>query len=321
MTTLGFHARMANPLSMGYLAYLACFDSWRKIADKVVVVDGGSTDGSVQLLQQHASNDPKIRVLCNDLSHWGSRARWEQSTLNMQLGHEALAECDWIIRADADHVLDVASANSLRDDLESRFTNEPVVAFNVNYFKNGRYHRRQKPRNWIINNRLARMKGCRIGWGKDKITRMLSDHPMLVERESEFADPETGVRKTYLTGELIETGPVCDIEVYRYGHFFFTVEQAISKCRKWDDLVTAFAQKKPKNNLELLIEADAVGISGWHTRDELMRIWHPPEVQRLIGEYYEIGMLGGAKYRETARYHLLALQMIARLQRALPCFS
>jgi len=45
---IGVVASITNPLTTGYLAYLAFADSWSKVADEVVIVDGGSTDGSLE---------------------------------------------------------------------------------------------------------------------------------------------------------------------------------------------------------------------------------------------------------------------------------
>jgi len=43
--TVGVVTAITNPLSTGYLAYLAFVDSWSKVADQVILVDGGWTQG------------------------------------------------------------------------------------------------------------------------------------------------------------------------------------------------------------------------------------------------------------------------------------
>lgn len=296
MTSIGFHARITNPLTLGYYAYLACFDSWRKIADKVVVVDGGSTDDSIELLRHWVSDDPKIQVIDNEVSHWGQNFAWEQSTLNMQLGHDALDDCDWIIRADADHVVDIGTANHLLEELETRFSQSLSVAFDVYFFRNGRYHRRSTPRNWILNNRLARSHGLKVGWGKNELNGLLTDEPLKITREVTFIDPETDMVKPLGVGVPLGSVDVCALKVYRYGHFFFSPGQAIAKCKIWDDAVVRFTGKHPKTRLELRLEADVIGILRYMSQKEVLAHPHPAEMKRLGMEYYQPGMLGGALY-------------------------
>lgn len=322
MTKIGFHTRISNPLTKGYYAYLACIDSWRKVAGEVVVVDGGSNDGSIELLCDWIDNDPKVRILSNAMSHWGGNFAWEQSTLNMQLGQEELDSCDWIIRTDADHVLDTRTAQHLGAELESCDVQGYLnVAFPVLSFWNGRYHYRSSPRNWIINNRVAKLRGVRVGWGKDEETGSLSDCPLLISREESFIDPETGMTKPLLVGSRLVQEFVCAIRVYKYGHFFFTKEQCIAKCRVWDRVVVGFLGKRPKSRLEILLDSNTIGITRYVTKSALLSISHPPEARRLMEQYYQTGMLGGALYFPGVRLVLLALRLLVRMQHGLHRFG
>ncbi len=317
MTKIGFHTRITNPLTRGYYAYLACVDSWRKLADEVVVVDGGSTDGSIELLHEWIDDDPKVRILSNSMSYWGPNFRWEQSSLNCQLGHEELESCDWIIRTDADHVLDTTMAEQLKEELVSCCSECLNVAFPVLYFWNRQYHYRPSPRNWIINNRIAKSRSLRIGWGKDERTGMLSDSPLLISKEETFIDPETGLTKPLLVGTPLVPEHVCSARVYRYGHFFFTKEQAINKCRVWDRAVVEFSGKRPKSGLEIMHEAGVIGIRGYMARPAILSICHPPEAKRLIESYYQPGMLGGAKYVPGIKVILAIVSWLLRGEHAL----
>lgn len=307
MTKIGFHARITNPLTLGYYAYLACFDSWRKIVDHVVVVDGGSSDSSVETLRTWLHYDSKLEVINNDTSHWGSDFAWEQSTLNMQLGHQALDACDWIIRADADHVVDVNSASQLLAELEARFSGSLTVAFDVFYFWNGKYHQRKPARNWIVNNRLAKRLGVRIGWGRDIDRNLLVDDPLSIEYETSFVDPETAIVKPILHGRPLVMGPTCSLRVYRYGHFFFTRQQAIDKCRIWDNAVAKLTGSSRQSDFEIKVNADTLGIIGHMTKQELVTGNHPPELVRLFPGYYRAEMLGTALYFPGTRTVLRSL--------------
>ena len=272
------------------------------MVDRVVVVDGGSTDGSVELLLDWVEHDPKVEIISNEMTHWGKNFAWQQSTLNMQIGHDTLRDCDWIVRVDADHVLDTRNSTNLWELLTSCCEDKVNVSFPVYYFRNGKYHMRKAPRNWIINNKRASLLGLNIGWGKDEETGMLSDSPLIVHNIEYFVDPELHIQKPSLIGRRLHSEYVCPIPVYRYGHFFFTKEQAIQKCYVWDRAVTKFSGKRCKTRFEILVDADVLGIVDYMTKEELLSLDHPPEIKRVINEFYEPGMLGGAKYIPGVRY-------------------
>jgi hypothetical protein len=253
-------------------------------------------------------------ILSNKLSHWGSNFAWEQSTLNIQLGHDELEDCDWIIRADADHVLDTNMAHHLRTELETRCSQNLNIAFPVLFYWNGKYHRRPTPRNWIINNRLARLKGLRVGWGQDQETGLLSDAPLLITEERIFKDPETNVMKPYLIGTTLVPDFTSTAEVYRYGHFFFTREQAIAKCQVWSLAVADFTGRRSKGKLELMLDADVVGIVGYSAKAAIIDRLRPPPIRRLIEEYYQPSMLGGARYLPGIDLIVTILRWLVRLQ-------
>lgn len=314
---IGFHTRITNPLTLGYYAYLACIDSWRKFADEVVVVDGGSTDGSLELLQDWTDHDPGVRILSNSMSFWGPNFKWEQSPLNCQLGQEELESCDWIIRADADHVLDTRMAQGLRSELENNCSQFLNVAFPVLYFWNGRYHYRPVPRNWIINNRVAKSRDIRIGWGQDTNTGSLSDLPLQISQETTFFDPDTRMKKPLLMGIPIKPEHTCAANVYRYGHFFFTKKQAIAKCLIWDRAAVGYLDKRPKSRLAIRLDAEVVGIRRYLSRFDVLDMDHPPEANRLMEKYYQPGSLGGALYIPGVKSIFKILRYFVRIQNGL----
>ncbi len=139
MTKIGVHTHITNPLSSGYLAYLACVESWARVADKVVVVDGGSTDGSIPLLIDWIGQlANKMHVISTPETSWGKGQMWcwPQIAINRQVGFASLAT-DWAVHVDADHVLhDDISREAFQSEL-NKFTQSYVLSFWVSGFKGG----------------------------------------------------------------------------------------------------------------------------------------------------------------------------------------
>lgn len=316
MKRLGCHLRIRNSWSMGYFSYLACVDAWRKIADQTVVVDGCSTDESVSKLLEWVENDPTVSVISNDISHWGEKFRIEQSLVNKQMGHDILDDFDWIIGLDADHVVDLSTTKNFLSELNDHFNNDLLVSFDVYYFYNGKFHKRSKPRSWIINNRLAKQKGIRIGWGIDNKTGP-TDNPIIITGQESFIDPENGIEKIYYTGNALYDAPLCSIKVYRFGHFFFNKEQVIYKIRRWDSAISQRLSINPKSNLEALIDADVIGIRKFMSMCEIKKYDFPLEVTKIIDKVYYQGMLGGALYWGYSDYYKLFLRGIIKLSKFL----
>jgi hypothetical protein len=183
-----------------------------------------------------------------------------------------------------------------------------MIGFKTRYFRNGEYHTDSRLRNWILNQKYARRMGVNVGWGTDTKTGSPSDDPIIVERRVRFVDPETRVEKSFNTGPKVESGPACSLEVYRYGHFFFSKEQALRKCRIWDDALVRTIGGSRRNLVEMLVQIDCIGIKRYLGYEEMMSRWHPEEIRRVIERYYREGMLGGAVYRADAR----ALRFVLR---------
>jgi glycosyltransferase involved in cell wall biosynthesis len=308
---------VTNPLTSGYYAYLACIDSWRKVADDVVVVDGGSTDGSVQLLREWTNGDPKVRVLSSDLTHWGpgDRFSWPQIYVNRQAGHEAI-ETDWVIYVDADHVLSVSSAANLLPFLGAK-RNELLLSFPVFHFSNGRYVCRKVNRDWIVNRRLASERGLPIGWGIAGKGNPLTDYPIHVARRERFTDPDLHIHKEFLVGDPVEATATVPIEVFRYGHFFFTPRQCLEKCGRLDRAVGRYLGRPARGRLALMLESGLVGIRRYMSPDELLSIEHPPEIRRVIERFYSPPMLGGALSARLAPVQRFAVRQLAHLEKVM----
>ena len=82
--------------------FIESIKSWLPAVNELVVIDGGSTDGTVEAIE--AIGDPKIRIVSDEKTKWGEE--WEYSKMgeNFQRGYE---ECtgDYVFKFDTDYIL------------------------------------------------------------------------------------------------------------------------------------------------------------------------------------------------------------------------
>ena len=114
LPTIGVVTTATNSFSRGYLAYLACIDAWSKWADQIVIVDGGTTDESYDLLK-HWGAEGIWNIYHSPQTLWGTGGRWHaaQWTINTNAGLARL-DTDWAFVISSDYVLDLATTKRIR---------------------------------------------------------------------------------------------------------------------------------------------------------------------------------------------------------------
>jgi hypothetical protein len=319
LSTIGVHTHITNPLSSGYLAYLACIESWAKVVDEVVVVDGGSTDDSIAFLMNWLGPlGGKVKVVWTQESSWGKGDLWcwPQIAINRQIGLDAL-NADWAIHVDADHVLDDSvSRDTLQHELEKSSKPSRIQSFWVSAFDEGRLRRRIRTRAWIVNKRSMVNDGARIAYGIEEGSGSHLDYPVYLRKYSCFLDPLTNVKKRYWVGPLVEWGSTLDIDVVRYGHFFFTPDQFLYKCRRLDAALSRYVGRAPSATIALLLQ-NKVAVSRPNngvSKDELLSWPHPSSIKRVIAEFYQADMLGGLIYKKSILDYKLESVLLALLR-------
>ncbi|MEO0271936.1 MAG: glycosyltransferase [candidate division WOR-3 bacterium] len=314
MVTVGVHTHITNPLSSGYLCYLACIESWARVADEVVVVDGGSTDNSIPFLMDWLGPlARKVKVISTPETYWGAGEQWfwPQIAINRQVGFAAL-QTDWAIHVDADHVLsDTVTRKTLLTELQSA-ASESVLSFWVSAFSGDQLKYRVRSRQWIVNKRKHD-----IEYGIDEESRVHLDYPINAKSCAFFLDPVTGVRKSFLVGELIRSSGTLDIDTIRYGHFFFTVEQCIYKCRRIDLAISRYLGRAP-SKLRQITTDNKISLNKLTplTKDQILSLGHPMPIKKLIDWCWQRDMLGGVMYSSYAadRLFLRLFQLERKLR-------
>jgi hypothetical protein len=293
---IGLHTHITNAATHGYLGYLASVDSWLKVCDEVVLVDGGSVDHSLELLTGWVGQQDKLRVIATTESHWGAADAWEwpQIAINRQIGLQHLG-ADWAIHLDADHVLDNRTTGRIREEL-GQHQHHVLLDLWIGSFHNGAYRRKERKRSWILNLALIRGRNLQIAYGIDKHSGTGLDYPIWIESRRSFIEPGTGTAKDFYVGTEVVSEGAIEAESLRYGHFFFTPEQCLEKCMRIERAIARYRGGNPKSITEIRRGLRLDKIERCEPKEDLLAHDHPEEVKRVIERYYEPGMLGGAIY-------------------------
>ena len=299
LPTIGVHTHITNPLSASYLAYLACIESWAHIADDVVVVDGGTTDDSLEMLRKWLVEIHNVRIVSPPEAYWGAGDNWvwPQIAINRQIGLEQL-QTDWAVHVDADHVVDWRTTATLRNKLAT-MSDRLLLQMWIGGYTNGRYKRRLRKRAWILNWSKIRAQNLNVAYGleKERSSGLHLDYPVYIEEKRSFIDPVNSMLKCYYLGKWVPPEKTIKFDCFKYGHFFFTVDQCLQKCMRIERAIARFMQSSPRSLVEVQHQLRVSEIIGYESQADLLAKNHPPGIHRLIEAFYKEGMLGGAIYR------------------------
>jgi hypothetical protein len=155
----------------------------------------------------------------------------------------------------------------------------------------------------VIDRRAVVLSGRRIGWGQVLGgSGAFSDSPIWVMETRRFTDPILGGDRFYYVGTPVPVGGFVNGRCGRFGHFFFTWDQCMDKCQRWNTVVSRFLGRHRSYACELAYEQDLLGIDHFLSREEMLSLDHLPEMRRVIEEFYKPGMLGGAIYARNVKW-------------------
>ncbi len=279
------HVNITNPERWGY-PYLESIKSFANFCDEVIVVDGGSTDGSLEKLKLI----PKVKIIQGE--EWKENFNWLTMGRNLQRG---LEECknDWCFKFDIDYIFHEKYISKLKsvfnasgvfkskDYLAIAFTKINFVTVNRGFVK--------KSYPLLINKNKEKSLCYEIGYFADEpdregatflypvIKNILSTGEYLVPSYSEVYNAPIEIYSydfTFMTKEQVGKNR-CRFEKalsdYRKGNKVFTIERSLrgtevllqnryNKCKRAYKLNdhSEFIQEKIKN-----IQSNQLGYNIW----------------------------------------------------------
>jgi glycosyltransferase involved in cell wall biosynthesis len=147
-------------------------------ADELIIVDGGSTDGTVEAIK--ALNDPRIKVR---YMNWPQEDwSWTEFPKHWNFGYEQCTG-DWVAAGESDHIFHENDISKVRDQLhEDRFSK--FVALHINKLQSslvGRWGSKSRfP--YFLNKKEY---GDKIGYGFDKNHHTDLTYPIWIDKRNE----------------------------------------------------------------------------------------------------------------------------------------
>lgn len=294
LPSVGVVTTSTNSLSRGYPAFLACVDTWAKWADQMVIVDGGTTDDTYSVLKDWTTAR-NYEIYYGPETHWDTHGCFHagQWTMNTLAGLKRL-QTDWAVIAPADHILDVSTAGTARQDL-ARLGDSLGCRFARKRMRIGRPGVQTDSKWYVLNLKKIRSVGIGLGWGLDRAIGCLADHPLVIDQRSPFLDPANGALKEHLAGLAMPLAATLPLTCWSYGFYFYSMAHALRHLREFHSVYgVRYSGQAPREDAWHLARA-GIGPILWRCdRAEELGKPHIPAIQRIVEDFFHPEMLGTA---------------------------
>lgn len=198
--------------------FIESIKSWLGVVDELIVIDGGSTDGTVEAIKQ--VGDPKIRIVQDEDTKWEDDWAYARMGHNFNRGYQ---ECvgDIVIKFDIDYVLHQNAYESTPGPLNLRYQCQKaledknlIVSFvRQNFVLMDRFFVKRE-KTLATNKKLCKDKGIKVEYGLDLERWAWGYEPVVPEYR------ENNITFGQLVGSLGSKAHVDHTQVFNYGFAF-----------------------------------------------------------------------------------------------------
>jgi hypothetical protein len=290
-----------NPFSNNYLTFYACINSFAKIVDELIVVSGGTIDGSFksELITNEAKK--KLIIVENNKTYWDYEKDFSSNQINNMI-NEGLKICNsnWAIVSWSDYVLNAASKASVIQELNDN-KDEYWLKYNrrFNYFGN---QIRDNKISAILNLKKIEQKiKSRSLYGLSDISKVIYDYPIIpqygyLEKTIKGRDVNNIIMGPPLEGGN-KTSKSFSVNVYQ--HYFYSYKQLINQKYNfykifWSRQRGEYIKSKKEISATFGIDKGVYGDKFYRKSiNEMLKSDMHINMIPLIECYYSKGMLGG----------------------------
>ena len=226
------------------------------------------------------------------ITFWSKDHYFNASQLSLTWNHVIeIVDCDWLIVVNADYVF-FDNGIDLKKELKD-LSDELVVKFNR--FKNVKGQPKYDDRGIILNIKKIREDSLNIGFCRTGPERRMSDFPGIIKEKTSFKDIN-GCIKTIYAGERISRDhKSIPLECGVYGHFFFTLDQCLYKCKRWDEAIARSYGRAMEPDKYIKLKHKLFKPKSFYSKEEVLSWKHPESIKRLINIYLNENMIGMMK--------------------------
>ena len=306
---------LTNPSSLNYYTFIATLESWSVVVDQIVVVDGGTTDNSYDLLSSNVTN--KLLVVSNEITKWTLSEDFSPNHINSML-NEGLKVCsgDFVILIGADFILYPIDRNTILNEL-SLYKDETWLRFGRHKYdlnSNQAVKVSDNRGSVILNmNKIRALSNFPYMMGISSESNIIYDYP--IEAVDYCGIINNDASKVIIPrGYLLPGGniTISSIRVFVPDHFFYTFDLAIFQRRKFFEYFNSRAIGSAKvSKLESLFMNNK-SLYEPYPLDCYLNLDIPTDFKNIINLFFESNMIG---LNRSSRVYISYLKPIFRIYR------